>query len=41
MRNFVAKNAKRAGAGMHRAKAGKHASRARRKQNFIRGKDVL
>jgi len=39
MRNFVAKHAKRAGAGVHRAKQGKFASRARQKQNYIKGKE--
>jgi hypothetical protein len=35
-RNFVAKHAKTTGAGVHKAKDGKFASRARTKQNFIR-----
>lgn len=35
-RNFVAKHAKTSGAGVHKAKQGKFASRARIKQNLIR-----
>lgn len=32
MRNFVAKNIKQSGQGVHKDKYGKHMSRARRKQ---------
>lgn len=35
-RNFVLKHMKDCGAGVHKAKDGKFASRARCKQNFIR-----
>ena len=35
-RNFVLKNMKSCGAGVHKAKDGKFASRARQKQNYIR-----
>lgn len=37
MRNFVAKNAQRSGAGAHKAKHGKKVSRARSKHNSVRG----
>ena len=36
-RNFVAKHAKTCGAGQHKAKRGKFASRARQKHNIQRG----
>lgn len=35
-RNFVAKHAKRAGAGPHRAKSGDHAPRSRQKNQLRR-----
>jgi hypothetical protein len=37
MRNYVAKYAKTAGAGQHKVKRGPRASRARQKQNFLKG----
>jgi hypothetical protein len=36
MRNYVAKYMQRSGAGTHKAKQGKYASRARNKQNYQR-----
>jgi hypothetical protein len=39
MRNFVAKNAKMSGAGQHKHKRGPLASRARQKQNYLKGKE--
>lgn len=38
-RNFVAKNMKQCGAGVHKAKQGRFASRARVKDNLIKGKE--
>jgi hypothetical protein len=37
LRNFVAKHAKTCGAGQHKAKRGKFATRARQKHNAQRG----
>jgi hypothetical protein len=37
MNNFVAKHIKRSGSGVHKAKYGKHISRARNKHLALRG----
>jgi hypothetical protein len=39
MRNWVAKNMKQSGQGVHKAKQGRFASRARIKQNLLKGKE--
>ena len=38
-RNYIAKNAPTTGAGVHKDKSGKFASRARNKQNYLRNQE--